>query len=61
MENKYTFKLTLDEMRMIRNALEYEAERRENGSGSRVEEHNALADFFGRRVEDAYKQIRGER
>lgn len=53
MEKKYTFKLTLDEMRMIRNALELEAERREKGSGSKVEEYNALVEFFYRRIDDA--------
>jgi hypothetical protein len=29
MENNYTFKLTLEEMKMIRNALALEADRRE--------------------------------
>lgn len=60
MENKYTFKLTLDEMKMIRNALEYEAERRSNIHSTKVEEHNALADLFSIRIYDAYKQRRGE-
>lgn len=53
MKEKYTFKFTLEEMRMIRNALELEAERREKGSGSKVAEYNSLAEFFNRRIEDA--------
>lgn len=54
-EQKYTFKLTLREMRMIRIALELEPERRENNNIAFAQEYNSLREHFDRRIYDALK------
>ena len=55
MENKYTFKLTMEEMRMIRNALALEVDRRETNNLDKVDEYDALVYLFTRRIIDATK------
>lgn len=57
MENKYTFKLTIKEMTLIRTSLELEADRcAQYPNSERTARAKALAELFNRRLEDALKQ-----